>query len=124
MKWNNKNTTTDVGRYTENLASDYLKSQNLTLLEQNFHSKHGEIDLIMLDGNCYVFIEVKYRKNDTFGGGFSAINSTKQKKIQRSTQAYLQQKELNEFNTECRFDIITLIGNIEAPQITWIKNAF
>ncbi len=124
MKWNDKSTTTDIGRHTENLACDYLKLQKLTLLDQNFHSKHGEIDLIMLDETCYVFIEVKYRKNDTFGGGFAAVNSTKQKKIQYCAQYYLQQKQLNEYNTECRFDIITLVGNIETPKITWIKNAF
>ena len=124
MKWNNKSTTTDVGRHTENLACNYLKLQKLTLLESNFHSKHGEIDLIMFDNKCYVFIEVKYRKNDSFGGGFAAVNTAKQNKIKRCAQSYLQQKKLNEFNTECRFDIITLIGSLETPKITWIKNAF
>jgi putative endonuclease len=124
LKWNEKTTTTVIGSEAELKAYQYLTLQKLTLLEQNYHSKYGEIDLIMLDASCYVFVEVKYRKNNTFGGGVSAVDANKQRKIRLCAQHYLQQKQLNEYNTACRFDIITLVGSLQAPKINWIKNAF
>lgn len=124
MKWNQKVTTTKIGNITEKIACEYLILQKLTLLTQNFHSKYGEIDLIMLDNKTRVFVEVKFRKNDKFGGGIASVNINKQKKIRLCAQYYLQQEQLNEYNTDCRFDIITLDGSIQNPKITWIKNAF
>ncbi|XPF92618.1 YraN family protein [Colwellia sp. RE-S-Sl-9] len=122
--WNKKQTTTDTGRITEDFASQYLILQNLTLLDQNFHSKYGEIDLIMLDNNMYVFVEVKYRKNNQFGGSLVAVSHSKQQKLRLCAKYYLQQKQLNEYNTPCRFDIVALEGDIKNPNINWLKNAF
>ena len=123
MIWNEPSTKA-IGDIAEKVAHDYLVLQKLTLLTQNFHSKHGEIDLIMHDGSCHIFVEVKYRKNDTFGGGIAAVNKNKQRKIQLCAQYYLLQQQLNEYNTACRFDIITLVGSLQNPKINWIKNAF
>ncbi|WP_076417249.1 YraN family protein [Colwellia sp. UCD-KL20] len=122
--WNKKQTTTDTGRITEDFASEYLILQNLTLLDQNFHSKYGEIDLIMLDNSMYVFVEVKYRKNAQFGGSLVAVSPSKQQKLRLCAKYYLQQKQLNEYNTPCRFDIVALEGDIKKPNINWLKNAF
>lgn len=129
LLWNKKQsvsaqTTTQTGKVTEKFAAEYLLQQNLVLLEQNFHSKYGEIDLIMLDGETYVFVEVKYRKNDNYGGSLMAVSRSKQEKIRFCTKFYLQQKQLNEYNTPCRFDIVALEGDIKKPKINWLKNAF
>jgi putative endonuclease len=122
--WNKKQTTTETGKITEKYTCEYLILQNLTFVEQNFHSKYGEIDLIMLDGDIYVFIEVKYRKSNNYGGSLVAVSHSKQKKLRLSAQFYLQKKQLNEYNTPCRFDIVALEGDIENPNINWLKNAF
>ena len=122
--WNKKQTTTQTGKITEKFACEYLILQNLTFIDQNFHSKYGEIDLIMLDGETYVFIEVKYRKSNSYGGSLVAVSHSKQTKLRLSTKFYLQQKQLNEYNTPCRFDIVALEGDIENPNINWLKNAF
>lgn len=124
MLWNKKTTSTDKGQITERFAEQYLTEQGLTLIGRNFHSRQGEIDLIMLEGNTYVFIEVKYRKNSQFGGAIAAIPASKQKKIKHSVTFYLHQTGLNEYNTACRIDVIALEGEITKPQVTWLKNAF
>lgn len=117
-------TTTDKGQLTEQLAQDYLVTQGLTPVDKNYHCRNGELDLIMLDGDTYVFIEVKYRKNNNFGGALAAISPSKQKKIKHCVTYYLHQAGLNEHNTCCRVDVVTLEGLITQPQITWLKNAF
>ena len=117
-------TSTDKGRITELFAEQFLSKQGLTLIERNFHSRQGEIDLVMQDGDTYVFIEVKYRKNNTFGGAIEAIPISKQNKIKHCITFYLNQAGLNEYNTPCRIDVIALLGDITQPEITWLKNAF
>ena len=120
----NSLTTRDIGQFTEGLAIEYLQSQGLTLVEKNFHSRVGEIDIIMKHQSTWVFVEVKYRKNSTFGGAISAVSISKQKKIKLCAAFFLQQKALNEYNTPCRFDVIALDGNIDNLQINWLENAF
>jgi putative endonuclease len=117
-------TTSDKGQITELFAQRYLTQQGLTLIEKNYHCRQGEVDLIMLDGDTYVFIEVKYRKSMTFGGAISAVPASKQKKIKHCVTFYLHQAGLNEYNTACRLDVIALEGDINQPHINWLKNAF
>ena len=129
MLWNNKasakdTSSTDKGQITESYAEQYLSKQGLRLIERNFYSRQGEIDLIMLDGDTYVFIEVKYRKSKEFGGAIAAVSASKQKKIKHCVTFYLHQSDLNEYNTPCRIDVVALEGNIAQPDVTWLKNAF
>ena len=119
-----KVTSTDKGKLTEQLAADYLISQGLTFVERNFHCRNGEIDLIMLDGDTYVFVEVKYRKSNSFGGAVAAISASKQQKIKHCVTYYLQHVGLNEYSTCCRVDVVTLDGQIAQPKLAWLKNAF
>ncbi|WP_354668307.1 YraN family protein [Colwellia sp. E2M01] len=118
------NTSNDKGRISELFAEKYLIEQGLTLVARNFHSRQGEVDLIMREGNTYVFVEVKYRKNNSFGGAISAIPHSKQTKIKHCVTFYLHQAGLNEYNTACRVDVIALVGDIKQPKVTWLKNAF
>ena len=115
---------TDKGKVTEQFAEKFLAKQGLSIIEKNFHCRQGEVDLIMLDGDTYVFVEVKYRKNKAFGGAIAAIPSSKQKKVRHCVTFYLHQAGLNEYNTSCRIDVVALEGDIKHPQVTWLKNAF
>lgn len=129
MLWKNNESakstsSSNKGQLTERYAEQYLSEQGLTLIERNFHSRQGEIDLIMLDGDTYVFIEVKYRKSKKFGGAISAVPASKQKKVKHCVTFYLHQSGLNEYNTPCRVDVIALEGDITGPDVTWLKNAF
>jgi len=119
-----KITSRQQGSLTETFAAQYLTSQGLYLVDTNIHCRHGEIDLVMRDEQTYVFVEVKYRKNNTFGGPLAAVSYAKQKKIKHCVTFYLHQAGLNEYNTSCRCDVIALTGDIERPEVTWLKNAF
>ncbi|HSD70799.1 MAG TPA: YraN family protein, partial [Woeseiaceae bacterium] len=55
-----------IARRTEQLALDHLLRNGLDLLERNFRCRHGEIDLVMLDGETVVFVEVRFRKFSHF----------------------------------------------------------
>lgn len=124
MSWINPNTSHARGRVTEAFAEKYLIEQGLTPIDRNIHCRQGEIDLVMRDDDIIVFVEVKYRKKNNFGGAIEAVSIAKQNKIRHCVAFFFQQANLNEYNTPCRFDVIALEGNINQPQVTWLKNAF
>ncbi len=119
-----KITTQNIGQVNETLAEEHLIQQGLKTLDRNFHSRFGEIDLIMRDQQTLVFVEVKYRKSAAFGGAISAISLQKQTKIRLCANYYLQQHGLNAYNTACRFDVVAIQASSTNTQITWLKNAF
>jgi putative endonuclease len=112
------------GQITEDFAKKYLTQQGLVFIDSNVHCRQGEIDLIMQDDQVFVFVEVKYRKNNRFGGAISAVSQSKQQKIKHCVAFLLHKANLNEYNTPCRFDVIALEGDINKPEVTWLKNAF
>lgn len=124
MVWTKVQTSKNKGAITEAFAKQYLIQQGLVYVDNNVHCRQGEIDLIMKDNQTFVFVEVKYRKNNHFGGAISAISATKQKKIKHCVAFFLHNLNLNEYNTPCRFDVIALEGDINKPEVTWLKNAF
>jgi putative endonuclease len=114
----------NLGQQAEALASQYLQKQNLTLIDQNYHCRRGEIDLIMQDQHTLVFIEVRYRKNARFGSALESVDHRKQAKIITTAEHYLLQSKHEYF--DYRFDVIAIMPmqNSDKPEITWIKNAF
>lgn len=109
----------EIGQQAELVACHFLEKKGLKLLAKNYRCKLGEIDLIMLDQNDVVFVEVRARSSDDFGGAVESVTKTKQRKvIKTATHFLLAQKWLDK--VECRFDIIGITQN----QIDWIKDAF
>jgi putative endonuclease len=117
-----KATTVQQGTNAEILVLEFLKQQGLTELTRNFRARTGEIDLIMLEKSIIVFVEVRSRKNNRFMDPVETIDNRKVQKILRTSRLYLQRYPAP-FDS-CRFDIVTLTGNISAPRLDWIKNAF
>ncbi len=107
------------GQAAEQLAATYLQQQGLKLLESNYRSRFGEIDLIMRDGKEIVFIEVRLRSSNTFGGAGASITPAKQQKLARTADDYLMRHGMS----ACRFDAI-LMAALDARQLQWIRNAF
>lgn len=107
-----------LGQLAENWACDYLQAQGFKLLARNYRLRGGEIDLIGQDGEYLVFIEVRYRSREDFGGALYSIDLRKQQKIIRTAQHYLL---LHPYDLACRFDVIAINAQ---QQITWLKNAF
>jgi len=122
--WSNAHSLPNKGKISEEFARQYLVDHGLKYLTKNYQNRQGEIDIVFLESNTYVFVEVKYRKNSNFGGAISAVTYKKIQKIKQCAKFYLQQNSLNEYNTPCRFDIVALEGDINRPKITWLKNAF
>jgi putative endonuclease len=79
----------NLGKTGENLASDFLKSHDYLILEKNFHSKFGEIDIIAEKNHCLYFIEVKTRSNLNHGKPHEAVNKRKISHIKKVAQYYL-----------------------------------
>jgi putative endonuclease len=108
------------GAHAEFLAMHYLQQHGLKLIEQNYRSRFGEIDLIMQDGASLVFIEVRLRRNANFGGAAASIDTTKQQRIIRTAHQYLASLAPT---PPCRFDAV-LMGDVNGEDLQWLKNAF
>ena len=111
------------GALWEKTAESFLCNHGLKLLQRNFSSRFGEIDLIMEDGKTVVFVEVKYRKNNYHGSGAEAVTFHKQGKISRTAAWYLV-KHPRRAEQFCRFDVISINPQEKNQGINWIKNAF
>jgi putative endonuclease len=116
-------TTADTGKYAEDLAFSYLKQQGMKPVARNFTSRYGEIDLVMQDRDCLVFVEVRYRKHFRLVDGASTVDAKKQVKLIRTAQYYLQKNRID-VDTSARFDIISITHKQNLPAIEWFKNAF
>ena len=112
-------TTKNIGDQAETVAEDFLIKNKLKIIEKNYRIKAGEIDLIADDQGVLTFIEVKYRKTSNFGYPYETVTPSKQQKIIRTAEYYLQ-KHPKLSNKACRFDVIS----IHNDDINWIKNAF
>src|SRR2546425_12295493 len=78
-----------LGKEGERVASRFLEARGYRILERNYRTRRGEIDLIAEDGRILVFVEVKVRLDDRFGGPAAAITRAKQARIARLAQQYL-----------------------------------
>jgi len=122
------------GAQAEELAARYLQQRGLKLVSRNYRSRFGEIDLILHDHDVLVFVEVRMRSSQQFGGAAASIDQRKQTKLIRTAQHYLA--TLTRIPA-CRFDAVLIAARIQTavqPQdslfelqstdIEWVKNAF
>ncbi len=112
-----------TGKVAEDVAATYLLEQNLNIIARNFHCRFGEIDLIAIDKNILVFIEVRYRKNEQYLTALETIDKNKCHKIITTGNYYLSQHKTYRHH-QCRFDTVTITGDLNKSVIEWIKNAF
>jgi len=111
----------EQGRKAEQVARKLLEARQMKFIDNNYHCRYGEIDLIMLDNNTLVFVEVRYRKNQQFGGAIESITNSKQNKIRLTASHYLQKSNSKK---NARFDVVLLSSLTDNSQINWIKSAF
>jgi putative endonuclease len=116
-------TTKQSGSQAEALAANYLATQKVKILTQNFHCRFGEIDLIGLVQEILIFVEVRYRKNENYMAVVETIDQRKCKKIITTSEYYLNKNRKYQ-SYFCRYDVITISGALDKPVIEWIKNAF
>lgn len=112
------------GKWGELQAVRFLKKQRYKIVGQRIRvGKRDELDIIAQHNTALVFVEVKTRRNETYGRPFSAVNKAKRKNLSRAAVAYLKQNKIKpEF---IRFDVIEIIGEPGGdPEIRHIENAF
>ena len=110
-----------IGRQAEDAACRHLIAHGLTLLARNFRCRRGEIDLIMQERACVVFVEVRCRNNPRFGGALESVDWRKREKLAATAQYYLQ-THAAAAQLSARFDVIAVTG--PGARIEWIKDAF
>lgn len=107
------------GARAEALAARYLESQGLIIVARNYRVRGGEIDLVARQGRVTVFVEVRLRRHQGFGGAVASITATKQKRLILAARYWLAQHG----ESPCRFDCL-LLGSLDAARIEWIVDAF
>lgn len=114
--------TQKLGRQSEDLAVDFLKQKGYGILERNFRSPWGEIDIIAQDKDFLVFIEVRSLSSSYFAQPDETITRSKKRKLVKSAQYYFLKRNLRE--TFSRFDVVSIAYEGTQPKITLYANAF
>lgn len=111
-----------LGGWGETIAAEYLAGNGYVILERNFRTQYGEIDLIVLDKDILVFVEVKTRTSRKFGYPEEAISPKKKEHLLASAQAYIQTHQ--EMERDWRIDVIAIerIDRNSLPEITQFEN--
>lgn len=126
-----KSQALSLGVQAEALARQYLVLQGVTLVENNFRCKMGEIDIIATQGQYLLFIEVRYRTSRAYGGPLESLTWQKCARIENTAQYYLK---LHSWSKRyfSRFDVIAISPkgdrithlDFNSTQIEWLPNAF
>ena len=121
-------TRTDPDRLTrgaavEAAAQAFLLARGLAPVAQNARLRCGELDLVMAGAGTLVFVEVRYRASQAFGGGAASVDASKRRKLVRAAQAWLLQHP-RYTDAPCRFDGIAASGDPAAPTFDWLRDAF
>ena len=106
-----------AGAEAEEIAVRFLANQGLQVVARNFRTRLGEIDVVARDGATLVFVEVRLRTRDDYGGALESIDSSKRRRIVAAANGYLS---LLGREPPCRFDVVT----VEDRRAPWIRGAF
>lgn len=111
------------GQASEMRAEQFLIAKGYRILDRNVRLSIGELDLVADDQGVVVFVEVKGRSTEAFGGALSAVDRRKRAKLSKLAAQYLAQRHWSD--KLCRFDVVLVQGRpSDAEQIEHIPNAF
>jgi putative endonuclease len=108
-----------TGNRFEEAARDFLEARGLRLVRANFLCRHGEIDLVMRDGDVLVFVEVRYRRNGAFGGALGSVTMAKRRKLVSAAHLWMAWHP-NDARRPSRFDVLAFEGD----DVEWVRGAF
>jgi len=114
----------ELGRWGEKQAARFLKTHGYRILEKNYVSSVGEIDIVARDGDVLVFVEVKTRTDEELGGPLEAVGRAKRRKLALVARSFLQRHKLDDIS--CRFDVVgvTRAKGQKEPDIELVREAF
>ncbi len=112
-----------LGAWGEGYAKDFLVKLGYNIIESNYRSRTGEIDIIAEDKGCLVFVEVKTRRTRSFGGPEESFTLQKEARLARLADEYIQKKHLQPL--DWRLDLVTVefVEGKRTPDIQLIRNA-
>ncbi len=110
-----------IGRSGEKQAARYLEENGVEILEMNYHTPYGEIDIIGKKSDLLVFCEVKTRTSQKFGYPEESITPKKKNALINSSLHYLQEHDLLDY--PWRIDVITILKENNEVRYDWIENA-
>lgn len=111
------------GRWAEDLACEYLRARGLRVLERNYRSRRGEIDIVLSAGEALVFVEVRYRSRSDFGSAAESVDGRKRARLVAAARHFLQHRAEGR-DLPCRFDVIAVSPSAGSGHIEWIRDAF
>ena len=111
-----------LGKLGEELACAELQRRGYAILARRYRSRFGEIDIIARDGDTVVFVEVKARAGEEFGGAAAAVTGWKQRRMTQMAVDFLARQRLSE--SPCRFDVVAIDFEDGKPRIAAYANAF
>jgi len=112
-----------LGEMGESIAVTFLKGEGFTIVERNFTCVCGELDIIAREGRTIVFVEVKCRRNRSYGPPQLAVTPFKQRQISKAALVWLSKKKL--YDAEARFDVVAIVlRKDDLPEIEHVRNAF
>ncbi len=112
-----------TGNHGEDMAVLFLEGLQYKVLARNYRQRFGELDIVAEDGDTLVFVEVKTRKNASYGNPFEAVDIRKQRKLTRMALDYISRNSMEE--RAARFDVVAVLLDGDAgPRIEHIRDAF
>lgn len=108
-----------LGKEKEELVCKFLMGKGYQILAVNYICRGAELDIVAKDGDCLVFVEVKYRKNSNCGGSRYAVSKVKMQRIIKGAEYYLYRERVSP-DIQIRFDVVAL----EGEKIAHYINAF
>ena len=116
----------ETGILGESIALRYLVGKGYEVVERNYRTRHGEIDLILRDADALVFVEVKARRGRGFGDPLEAVTPGKQARVRLMAEAYLAERGpgfAEEFE-EIRFDAVGVLVGAGTSEVRHVEDAF
>ena len=111
--------TRRIGTAHERQAETFLKAKGYRILARNYRCRSGEIDLIARDGECLVFVEVRYRTDTGKGHPLETVDARKQRRICKVSDVYRYQNHIST-DTPVRYDVVAVLGD----ELVHLENAF
>lgn len=112
----------ELGKSGEQLAREYLRKKGYKILEHNYRTRYGEIDIIAQQDSSIVFIEVRTKRTPKFGPPQLSITKFKRNQITKSALAYIKENAISD--QSCRFDVVAITFESSGTKIDHIENAF
>lgn len=110
-----------IGQKAEDVAADFLITNKIKVVDRNYRTRFGEIDIVAKDRKSFVFVEVKAKQTSRFGKPYEMVTAKKEKKLIATSKNYLIEHKIDPEAADWRIDVVSI--DYETGQIEWLKNA-